>query len=102
MIFKKTPVDKKYDAAGDDEDGLSSEKYPPLGNFNTVRQQGGCFGCGAIRKISSYPIVHPKSGWGLMDKNGKKLPSKLFLRNGNVTLAVVCDCTQCEMKLQMV
>ena len=72
MIFKKTPVDKKYDAAGDDEDGLSSEKYPPLGNFNTVRQQGGCFGCGAIRKISSYPIVHPKSGWGLMDKNGKK------------------------------
>lgn len=38
----------------------------------------------------------------LMDKNGKKLPSKLFLRNGNVTLAVVCDCTQCEMKLQMV
>ena len=30
MIFKKTPVDKKYDAAGDDEDGLSSEKYPPL------------------------------------------------------------------------
>ena len=21
MIFKKTPVDKKYDAAGDDEDG---------------------------------------------------------------------------------
>ena len=37
-----------------------------------------------------------------MDKNGKKLPSKLFLRNGNVTLAVVCDCTQCEMKLQMV
>lgn len=38
----------------------------------------------------------------LMDKNGKKLPAKLFLKNGNVTLAVVCDCARCEMKLQTV
>lgn len=38
----------------------------------------------------------------LMDKNGKKLPSKLFLHHGNVTLAVVCDCARCEMKLQTV
>ncbi|MBR5102027.1 MAG: DUF3656 domain-containing protein, partial [Muribaculaceae bacterium] len=36
-----------------------------------------------------------------LEPNGKSLPDKLFLRNGNTRLEVVCDCAVCEMKIKI-
>lgn len=35
------------------------------------------------------------------DKNARQLPAKLFLRNGDTLINIICDCAQCEMKITL-
>lgn len=46
--------------------------------------------------------IRRELGACLKGKSGAKLPLKLYLKSGGVTLAVECDCARCEMKLKTV
>ncbi len=56
----------------------------------------------------SHPVMHTRYclrrelGACLKDKNAhNKLPSPLFLRNGNTLLKIDCNCSKCEMKISL-
>ena len=56
----------------------------------------------------SQPVMHTRYclrrelGACLKDKNAhNKLPSPLFLRNGNTLLKIDCNCSKCEMKISL-
>lgn len=58
--------------------------------------------------VADKPLMHTRYcirrelGACRMLKNAKRLPEKLFLKTGNLTLAIDCDCVACEMKLRIV
>ena len=56
----------------------------------------------------SHPVMHTRYclrrelGACIKDKNAhSKLPSPLFLRNGNTLLKIDCNCSKCEMKISL-